>query len=83
MRLETFSFNARRLIRVCLMLLVSAPVPLFSQAVVDRPGGSRPVGLTKPRISPLPEAQWTDEHKQRIARFLPLGTRPGTASGRS
>ena len=65
------SSNAQRLIRVCLMLLVYAPVPLGSQAVVDQPGGSRPVGLMKPRISPLPEAQWTDEHKQRIDRFLP------------
>ena len=76
---KRYSLNAQRLIRVCLLLLVYAPVPLGGQAVVDRPGGSRPVGLMKPRISPVPEAQWTDEHKQRIARFLPLGTRPGNS----
>ena len=71
--------NAQRLMQVCLVLLVCASVRLGSQALPDRPGGSRPVTLTKPRISPLPEAQWTEEHKQRIARFLPAGTRPGNS----
>ena len=76
---KPYPLNSRRLIRLCLMLLVSVPATLGSQAVVDRPGGSRPVGLMKPRIPPLPEAQWTDEHKQRIAKFLPAGTRPGNS----
>ncbi len=76
---KPYPLNARRLIRVCLILLVCAPVRLGSQGAVDRPGASRPVGLTRPRISPLPEAQWTDEHKQRIAKFLPAGTRPGNS----
>jgi 4-carboxymuconolactone decarboxylase len=76
---KPYSLNAQRLIRGCLLLLVYAPVPLGSQAVVGRPGGSRPVGLMKPRIPPLPEAQWTDEHRQRIASFLPAGTRPGNS----
>ena len=76
---KPYPVKPQRLIRMCLMLLVYAPVPLGSQAVVDRPGGSRPVRLVQPRIPPLPEAQWTDEHKQRIARFLPLGTRPGNS----
>ena len=67
------------LIRVCLILLVLAPVRLGGQPLPDRPGGLRPVPPTKPRISPLPEAQWTDEHKQRIAKFLPPGTRPGNS----
>jgi 4-carboxymuconolactone decarboxylase len=71
--------HAQRLIRVCLILLACASVPLGSQAVANRPGGSRPVALMKPRITPLPEAQWTDEHKQRVAKFLPAGTRPGNS----
>ena len=49
------------------------------QSLPDRPGGSRPVTLSKPRIAPLPEAKWTDEHKQRIAKFLPAGARPGNS----
>jgi alkylhydroperoxidase family enzyme len=64
---------------VCLILLVFAPVQLGGQPLPDRPGGSRPVALTKPRIAPLPEAQWTDDHKQRIAKFLPAGARPGNS----
>ena len=68
-----------RLIRVCLILLALASMRLGGQPLPDRPGGSRPVPLTTPRISPLPEAQWTDEHKQRIAKFLPAGARPGNS----
>jgi len=64
---------------VCIALLASAPVRLGSQAVASRPGSTRPVSLMKPRIPPLPEAQWTDEHKQRIAKFLPAGARPGNS----
>jgi alkylhydroperoxidase family enzyme len=61
------------------LLLVSASVRLVGQPLPDRPGGSRPVTLTKPRITPLPEAQWTDEHNQRIGRFLPAGARPSNS----
>jgi 4-carboxymuconolactone decarboxylase len=69
--------HTRQLIRVSLILLVFTSVRLGGQPLPDRPGGLRPVALTKPRISPLPEAQFTDEHKQRIAKFLPAGARPG------
>ena len=71
--------HARLLICVPLILLVFTSARLGAQPLPDRPGGSRPVALTKPRISPLPEAQWTDEHKQRIAKFLPAGARPGNS----
>ena len=66
-----------RLIRVCLILLALASVRLWGQPLPDRPGGTRPVAPTNPRISPLPEAQWAAEHKQRIAKFLPADGRPG------
>ena len=36
------------------------------QSLPDRPGGSRPVTLSKPRIAPLPEAKWTDEHTELL-----------------
>jgi 4-carboxymuconolactone decarboxylase len=52
---------------------------LYAQPLPERPGGSRPVQPSKPRIEPLPEAQWTDEHKQRIAQFVPAGARPGNS----
>ena len=71
--------RSRWLMCAGLAMLASAGVKLAGQAVVDRPGGRRPVSLTTPRIPPLPEAQWTDEHKQRLVRFLPGGGRPGSS----
>jgi len=50
------------------------------QAIPDRPGGARPVRLTAPRVAPLPEVQWTDVHKQRVAKYLPV-ERPGNGMG--
>jgi 4-carboxymuconolactone decarboxylase len=61
------------------VVLAMAPGRLAGQPLPDPPGGSRPVQLSKPRIAPLPEAQWTDAHKQRIAKFLPAGARPGNS----
>jgi alkylhydroperoxidase family enzyme len=59
-------------------LLTAGLVRLTGQAVPERPGAARPVQLSRPRISALPESQWTNEHKQRIARFLPTGA-PGNS----
>lgn len=61
-----------------LSLPVAVPGQLGGQGMPDRPGGARPVGLSKPRISPLPEAQWTDAHKALVAKYVPDG-RPGNA----
>jgi len=36
--------------------------------------------LTAPRVAPLPEVQWTDVHKQRVAKYLPV-ERPGNGMG--
>jgi len=56
-----------------LLLSVAAfavmPIPAGAQANVDRPGSRQPAGLTKPRIPPLAEAQWTDAHRQLVAKF--------------
>ena len=62
---------------LAMALLLVTPATLISQSVPDRPGASRPVQLFTPRIAPLAEAQWTHEHKQRVDKFLPAGTRPG------
>ena len=40
-----------------------------AQTTVEQPGSRQPVALTKPRITPLSEAQWTDVHRQLIAKF--------------
>src|SRR5262245_42772384 len=68
-----------RLVLASVALLAAAAARLDSQAVVDRPGGARPTPPAKPRIAPLPEAQWTDEHRRRIAVFLGPGERPGNS----
>ena len=64
------------------ILLLSLPVAALGQLggeiVPGRPGGTRPVRLSKSRISPLPEAQWTDAHKELVAKYVPDG-RPGNA----
>ena len=59
--------------------VVAAQIGVSGQALPDRPGGSRPVQLSKPRVAPLPEAQWTDEHRKRIVQFLGAGVRPGNS----
>ena len=46
---------------------------LSAQAVPDRPGAVRPIPLAKPRIPPLPEAEWTDVHRALAAKFSPGG----------
>jgi 4-carboxymuconolactone decarboxylase len=60
------------------VLFVATVPPLSGEALPDRPGGTRPVPLSKPRVAPLPEAQWTDTHKQLVAKYLPDG-RPGNS----
>lgn len=71
--------NTLRLVLATLAFFAAIFVRLDGQAVVDRPGGARPRPPAKPRIAPLAEAQWTDAHKQRIAAFLPQGSRPGNS----
>jgi alkylhydroperoxidase family enzyme len=73
------SSRPRGCIRLCIALFALMQVALAGQAVVSRPGSSRPVLPAKPRIAPLPESQWTEEHRQRIAKFLPEGVRPGNS----
>src|SRR5262245_30387830 len=40
-----------------------------AQATVDQPGSRQPAALTKPRIAPLPESDWSDVHRQLVAKF--------------
>jgi 4-carboxymuconolactone decarboxylase len=65
-------------------LSVVAPTRMAGQAgsgglmVPDRPGAARPVRLMKARILPLPEAQWTDVHRNLVAKYA-LDDRAGNA----
>jgi alkylhydroperoxidase family enzyme len=49
--------------------LAAALAILDAQAIPDRPGGTRPVQLTTPRIAPLAEGEWTDVQRQLAAAF--------------
>jgi alkylhydroperoxidase family enzyme len=49
--------------------LAAALTILDAQAIPDRPGGTRPVQLTTPRIAPLAEGEWTDVQRQLAATF--------------
>jgi alkylhydroperoxidase family enzyme len=72
-----------RQVEICSLIgglaLVLGQTGLSGQALPERPGTSRPVQLSKPRVEPLPEAQWTDEHKKRVAQFVPAGAHPGNS----
>ena len=59
----------------CLLLavLVSPVEPVTAQSRPDLPGSRQPVRLTTPRIAPLPESQWTDEHHLLVPHLHELG----------
>jgi 4-carboxymuconolactone decarboxylase len=42
---------------------------LNAQATVDPPGARRPASLAKPRVAPLPAAEWTEAQKELVAKF--------------
>lgn len=54
---------------LCLVSSAFAANTSFAQFVVEPPGTRQPVGLTTPRIAPLPESRWTEEHKRIITTF--------------
>ena len=56
---------------VCSALVWLTPAELAAQALPDLPGSTQPVRLTAPRIPPLREAQWTDEHRALVATYGP------------
>jgi alkylhydroperoxidase family enzyme len=54
---------------LCLLAWSGAPAAVGAQAVVEAPGKRQPVQLRTPRIAPLPESQWTDVHRELVAKF--------------
>jgi len=45
------------------------PLLVGAQANVEPPGSRQPRAPAKPRVQPLPEAQWTDAHRQLVAKY--------------
>ncbi len=66
-------FLARLLLIPLLISLVSPVEPLIAQSRPDLPGSRQPVRLTTSRIAPLPESQWTDEHRALVREYAPDG----------
>jgi len=79
------------ILRVCCAVLAAAlcvaaasvPVSTAGQtsrvkALPDPPGTARPSPVSRPRLTPLAEGEWTDVHKTIVAKYAPDG-RPGNA----
>ena len=50
-----------------------------ARAITGAPGSVIPARrLAEPRVPPLPESEWTDEHRALVARYAPDGN-PGNA----
>jgi len=54
---------------LCLAAVSAMAVVVAAQTRVDAPGVRQPPQLTVPRIAPLPEAQWTDVHRQLVDKW--------------
>ena len=55
---------------VAALLAVLPASPAAAQALPDPPSADRqPLGLSEPRVAPLPEARWTSEHYRLVGRF--------------
>lgn len=51
-----------------------APALLGAKALPDRPSADRqPTGARTPRVSPVPEAQWTAKQKELVSKLAPGG----------
>ena len=55
----------------CLLfaVLLSPAEPVIAQSRPDLPGTRQPVRLTTSRIAPLPESQWTDQHRALVREY--------------
>ena len=60
---------------LCLLTMLLATAVTPAQTTLDAPGARQRAAV--PRIAPLPEAQWTEVHRQLIDKFA--GGKPDTA----
>jgi alkylhydroperoxidase family enzyme len=54
---------------LCVTAFPCLAIGTSAQYVVDQPGSRQPAALTRPRIAPLPEGQWTDAQKQLVEKY--------------
>lgn len=54
---------------LCLVLIVCGVSGARAQYAIDPPGARQPAGAKHPRVTPLPESQWTDVHKAIVAKY--------------
>lgn len=54
---------------VCLAAFLSLAGAAAAQPTLEPPGARQPVALAKPRIAPLPEAQWTEAQRALVDKF--------------
>src|SRR5207244_2364189 len=52
---------------------VAVAAPIAAQSRIEPPGDKKPVVRSTPRVEPLPEAQWTDAHRQLIEKYARYG----------
>jgi 4-carboxymuconolactone decarboxylase len=53
--------------------LLAAPPDVLGQTTLEKPGARRPPVPSRPRLAPLDEADWTDAHKQLVAKYVGAG----------
>ena len=69
--------ETRQMSHVVVTLVLSAMVagvaaaPASAQSRPEPPGSTRVFRLTEPRVAPLPETEWSSEHRARVARYAP------------
>lgn len=71
-RLEGVRVNTSQ-VRLGLAAFVVISATAAAQTASTPPGSRQPKALRTPRVAPLPEAQWTDVHRQLVAKFAPGG----------
>jgi len=58
---------------LCVTAFMCVAIATSAQYVVNPPGSRQPAALTRPRIAPVPEGQWTDAQKQLVAKYATDG----------
>jgi alkylhydroperoxidase family enzyme len=58
---------------LCLAIVFFAVTGVAGQVDVGSPGARQPRGSSAPRVPPLPEAEWNQQHRDLVAKFARRG----------
>ena len=58
---------------LALVALLTLSVAATGQTSLPAPGERQPAGLRVPRVTPLPDAEWTDVHRALVEKFSRYG----------